>query len=839
MFSKTLFKHLTYQVFAPGALLRSKYNAFRELLKQDDRALTLIADLEDIYYGRARVDRAQAEWLLDELQTAVELLVAQLMFMSPARYVDLPEYIKKVSFYARLALDTKEPDPRPPFVISLREAAQMQPQAGGKAANLSRLMEVAGANVPPGFVITAGAFHYFLEAADLRPSIDAILRQLDLAEPAALEAHSRALCALIQEAALPREVAEPMLDAAFELAQDRAWPWRTLAVRSSAVAEDGIQGSFAGQYSSLLNVDPGNIFMAYKQVLMSKYSPRALTYRIHMGLSDVETPMAVLLLPMAPARAAGVVYTREPGSSCQHGGELSLYAKPGLGEGVVSGEVSPEIHCFTREPTPSHLGRETMDKGAADPVLTLAEASEIASLAMQVEETMGAPQDIEWALSESGAVHLLQSRPVTTNQTRARNIVEEDVRTQPAAAGRQQLAAAPSPPLAFGRGASFGVASGVVYHLPEGRNTSGIPPGAVVITDMLAPCLVEGISRMRAVVAMAGSRASHFASVAREFELPVVTGVENAFDLFAEGDTLTVDADTGAVYAGDVTSLLVAGDVGAPERSRLSAQLEKCMPHISKLSLTNPDADSFASEHIKSFHDAIRFCHEMGVQEMFSLVGKGARGLSLAKKLRTKLPLNVYVLDLDDGIFESAKKNDDISPDDIKSVPLWSLWFGMTSDESCWKNSPPATDLEALDRISHGIFSHDSKLLASYAIISNDYLHFMVRFGYHFSLVDTLCGENERENYISFRFKGGGGDYGQRLLRLYFLERVLSGRGFKVETKGDMLDARHPRAAEKVLQRRLATLGRLLATTRMMDTWLVDEAHVRNLASEFLEETSP
>ena len=117
MFSKELFRRWTYQVFAPGVLLREKYNAFRELLRYDDACLELIAALEDVHYGGAAVDWTRVVHLTRRLRTSVNELVERLARLSPARHLDLPEYARKVDFYVQMALDLPSGDMSPPFVL--------------------------------------------------------------------------------------------------------------------------------------------------------------------------------------------------------------------------------------------------------------------------------------------------------------------------------------------------------------------------------------------------------------------------------------------------------------------------------------------------------------------------------------------------------------------------------------------------------------------------------------------------------------------------------------------------------------------------------------------------
>ena len=189
-------------------------------------------------------------------------------------------------------------------------------------------------------------------------------------------------------------------------------------------------------------------------------------------------------------------------------------------------------------------------------------------------------------------------------------------------------------------------------------------------------------------------------------------------------------------------------------------------------------------------HDVVRFCHEKSVAEMFSLVDKKGRGMGSSKRLKTHLPLVMYLLDLGDGFFPNAADGKLVEAADIKSRPMWALWYGLSDARVQWPNTLTHMDWEEFDKMAGGIFSFDSKLLASYGLISEDYLHLMIRFGYHFSVVDTMCGSDEGANYINFRFKGGGAGFDQRLLRLDFIRRVLDSYGFETSTRGDMIDAK-------------------------------------------------
>jgi pyruvate,water dikinase len=817
VFSKELFRRWTYQVFAPGVLLREKYNAFRELLRFDDLCLELIAAVEDVHYGAAVADWARVVHLTRRLRAAVEEMVTRLSRLSPTRYLDLPEYAKKIDFYVQMALDVPAGDMSPPFVVPLVDVAGDTARAGGKAANLARA--AAGVPVPPGFVVTTGAYRYFLEACELRPKIDRQLRRVDLSRPDDVAAAAAEIRNLILAAAVPDEVAAPLAEAAAALAAAPDGGAVPLAARSSAVAEDG-RASFAGQYESLLGVDAAHAVAAYRRVIAGKYTAKAITYRALTGFADAETPMAVLFLPMLPAAASGVLYTRD---SADPDAPMAVYAVPGLGADLVEGAASPERLALSHDAPHFLLDRHVLD----GQVLTDDAARKLAAMGLALEKAFGAPQDIEWVGTPDGALYVLQSRPMA-------------VEGGDAAAPEQDVpAAATAPPLlAGGLRASGGAAAGVVAFAATVLDIEAIPPGTVLVTPTLPTTLARAVDRIAAVIAVSGSRAGHFASVAREFGLPVVTGLPEAFDVLVPGMEVTVDADAGTVYPGRVAALLerprhTPATAGSPVAERLA----RLVPLLARLTLTDPASPDFTPSKVRSFHDIVRFAHEKAVTEMFSLVGDDGRGLASARKIKSALPMSMYLLDLGGGVFDSAAGDKELRPDQIKCAPLWALWSGLAADDAPWPEGPPITDDATLDRTSAGLFSGEARHLASYAVVSDLYAHVMLRFGYHFTVVDALCGPKENQNFINFRFKGGGADFASRALRLACVRRILTHFGFAVRASGDLLDATLARAPEHIVQKRLAMLGCLLAATRLLDMRLADQTEADAWVQAFLART--
>ena len=809
---KHLFRHLTYQVFAPGTLLRNRYNAFREVLKQDNIALELIADLEEIYYEDQYADWARITWLCSRLSDSTRIMIDRLQEMSPTRYMGLQEYHKKIDFYIQLGMNVPDPGFSPPYLIPLGEHAMTPGLTGGKASTLARIASRTDIPVLPGFVVTANAFNYFIESNGLREKLDAGLRHIRPCMTEQLQKLSREMEAEILAAPVPDIIAEELRESAEQLIQAADCPG--LILRSSAVAEDGVV-SFAGQYDSILNVSPDTILESYKRVLAGKYRAKALFYRIMYGLTDTETPMAVLVQPMLDTRLSGVMYTRDPG---QEGDMLGIYTVSGHSDTLMDGSSTA---FTTLVPRNSSGGASEIVSLNRKDLLDHTLRQSLISLGLELERIQGAPQDVEWAVDKKGRLFVLQSRPVNQEPERIEPAPELQITAEILVSG--------------GKRAASGVAAGMIHHLGGWDELADIPEHCILVVPALSPELAQVVHKIRGVVARTGSRASHFASVARELGLPVLI-LEYPPETLKAGRLVTLDADRLAIYHGEVHELLQLFERGQPSIDNQSVRrLGKVMGRISRLNLTDPSSPRFIPEFCRSMHDMVRFVHEKSVSEMFSLVDKGGRGLRQAVKLKSDLPISMYILDIDDGLFNSDISRTEVTPEDFKSVPMWALWWGLSSPDVAWSKELLHVDWEEFDRISAGIFKADSALLSSYAVLSANYMHLMLRFGYHFSVVDALCGSDSKNNYINFRFKGGGASFDGRLMRIEFITRVLTHHGFTVTSKADLLDAKCSRDEEKVIQKRLAVLGKLLAETRLMDMRLESPEQIDDLVANFLE----
>lgn len=300
-----------------------------------------------------------------------------------------------------------------------------RPVAGGKGACLAR-MAGAGLPVPPGFVVCAAAFEAFLEACDGAAAIERAMRDLDVQNSTQLESASATLRSLIARSVVPAALENAIHAAYADLGTEPL-----VAVRSSAVSEDGDAASFAGQQETYLNIrGAAGVTAAVKACWASFFEPRALFYRATKGvLSD--TQMAVVVQQMVQSEKSGVMFTVDPVQKRRD--RMVIEAVFGLGEGIVSGLLTPNHYLVDRDDgtildafvgyqpfavvhDPERGGTQqvplTEEEGSAR-VLSEAELDRLRQMGLRLEDCFGGPQDVEWGIRGEELL-LLQSRPVTT-----------------------------------------------------------------------------------------------------------------------------------------------------------------------------------------------------------------------------------------------------------------------------------------------------------------------------------------------------------------------------------------------------------------------------------------
>lgn len=425
-----------------------------------------------------------------------------------------------------------------PLIVPLcsPEAADAS-RFGPKAANLARLAQ-AGFPVPDGFCLDAEAYRMQLRALGLEADARSVF---SAASGPRARQHALALKLGLLDRPIEAEIAEPLQAAWRELAGTGA----LTVVRSSALVEDRLGSNFAGQFETFLGLESEADFLtAVRSCWGALWTTRALRYMASHEIDPADTAMAVLVQPLVSARASGGGLSRVAGAADEDG--MMLSATWGLGSAIAQGEVTPDRYELARDGTLLRVtpGRKDHQVGcihrrepAAEPVasalavqpcLSDREAVDLARLLRRVEELMGMPVEIEWALDGSG-FRLLQARPLRIEPAAVPDAIWQ---------GRPRLSGHPA-----GIGWSTGRACVIHCECELGR----VAPGDILVTKVASPALSHLLTRVAGVVTERGGSTSHMASLARERGIPMVLGVLDATARIPDGATVAVDGVAGVV----------------------------------------------------------------------------------------------------------------------------------------------------------------------------------------------------------------------------------------------------------------------------------------------------
>lgn len=423
------------------------------------------------------------------------------------------------------------------------------PLVGGKGANLGEMVH-ARIPVPNGFVVTAKAYYDFLDTTSIKDKILTELSSLDYEDTAALQKASKHIETAIMAAHMPEEIQDQIKSYYHQLCGEHD---KYVAVRSSATAEDLPEASFAGQQDTYLNVK------GYKDVVKhvqkcwaSLFEARAIYYRHENGFSHIKVGIAVPVQLMIQSEISGIMFTVNPLSNDR--GEVSVEAAFGLGQPIVSGEVTPDqyiVNKLTGRIAYKHIAKQTWQFTLAGNVPVSKKyqetqkmsddlVKELAAIGMRIEEHYGKPQDIEWGY-ENGKLYIVQARPVTTLDTNKKKSTKLETHVDEAHSGTTILE---------GLGASPGVASGPVKILHRVSELDKVKEGDILVAVMTNPDFVPAMKRAAAIVTDEGGKTSHAAIVSRELGIPAVVGCSTATKLLANNEVITVDGYEGKIYEG-------------------------------------------------------------------------------------------------------------------------------------------------------------------------------------------------------------------------------------------------------------------------------------------------
>lgn len=804
----------------------TRYRCFRDLLAANTNTLEAMASLEQALQDGRTLSMTFIRARCTLVTVNVYKIITNLNILADGRYRELTTTFSRLQEQIDTLLTGQTACRSGELFLPLERIGRAQADLSGeKMANLGEAGTLAGIRIPAGFALTAVATRLFFQRNQLYPKINHLLQQMNIADLEDLDRKSAAIQGMIRACPLPQEV-EPLLYDAFDrLATEH--PRLRLAVRSSALGEDLGHASFAGLYHTELSVGRDALAAAYKAVLASKYSSRAISYRLAKGFRHEETEMCVGFLAMVEATVSGVCYSRSVAGPEQ---TLDLFVAAGGAQGIVDGTCS--THHFRISRTAPHtILAASATAGDAAVRFSASQALQVAATAMRLEQHFGAPQDIEWSIDAAGTLFILQSRPISALPAASPALAQgppEDARIV----------------LSGGVTGCPGVGCGPVQIVGSAGDMHRFPQRAVLVVKHPLPEWAPLLKRAVALVAETGSEAGHLATISREYGLPALLALPQAIACLRNGQMVTVDACHRRVYDGRIDELLH----DAPRRSNpmdgspVQRTLIEVLKLIAPLSLTDPAAPEFQATGCRTLHDITRFCHEKSVIEMFDFGQRHHFDQAVAKRLRDTLPMQWWVIDLGEGLqpaYDHRRREIDIT--DIACPPMLAIWQGMHAVP--WEGPPQPRLRNMLSfllqaTVRDGLTPARTAALRekNYFLLSKNYCNLSLRLGYHYAMIEAMLGERPVDRYITFRFKGGAAGEEQRLRRIDLLAEVLERFDYRIDRVGDALTARVEGEGEQVVVDRLRVLGFLTIHTRQLDVVMAEPGAQRFFRDKFIQE---
>lgn len=454
------------------------------------------------------------------------------------------------------------------------------PLVGGKNASLGEMYQKltkSGIRVPNGFATTAEAYRHFLKDTGTQQKLKNILSGLNTHNVVDLAKRGQLARQAILDAELPKDLQKEVITAYRKLSSLYKTKNLSVAVRSSATAEDLPDASFAGQQETYLNVSgEQDILVAVKKCLASLFTNRAISYRVDKKFDHFSIALSVGIQKMVRSdlAASGVMFTIDTETGFTNAVVInSIY---GLGENIVQGKVSPdEFYIF--KPTMAIINKSLGDKkikmvyatgkNSTNPVkdipvsakdqeqysITDNQVKSLAKWGMDIEKHYKRPMDIEWALDgQDKQLYIVQARPETVNSQRNYNIVEEYIIKKRGAV------------LVEGRSVGNRIGAGAVNRIMSVKDISKFKPGQVLVTEMTDPDWEPIMKIASAIVTDKGGRTCHAAIVSRELGIPCVVGTGTGSKKLSGGQAVTVscaEGDAGFIYDGKIPFTIKKTDI--------------------------------------------------------------------------------------------------------------------------------------------------------------------------------------------------------------------------------------------------------------------------------------
>ncbi len=529
------------------------------------------------------------------------------------------------------------------------------PLVGGKNASLGEMVRGLareGVRVPNGYAITAQAYRHMLDQAGAWAALHEALDGIVPADVSALARRGKRAREIVYGAGLPADLAAEIIAGYREL-QEEYGEGVSLAVRSSATAEDLPNASFAGQQDTYLNVrGEQSLLDACRRCFASLFTDRAIHYRIDQGFDHFQVALSIGVMKMVRSdlAASGVMFTLDTESGFRD--VVFVTGAYGLGENVVQGAVDPD-EFYVHKPTFRSGQRAVLRRSLGDKAVKMiyvegetrrttrniptpradrerfcisdADVLELADYAIKIEAHYGRPMDIEWAKDgHDGKLYIVQARPETVASQRRPTTLETY-----SLDGRGDV-------ISSGRSVGEKIAVGRARVIADVARLGDFKPGEVLVADTTTPDWEPVMKTAAAIVTNRGGRTCHAAIIARELGIPAVVGVGNATTAIPDGEVVTVscaEGDSGRVYRGEVAFHVERTEVGDIPRPATEIMINLGNPELAfKTSFLPNDGIGLArmefiiSEYIKAHPLALLHPEKVDDGETRAAVARLTRG---------------------------------------------------------------------------------------------------------------------------------------------------------------------------------------------------------------------
>ncbi|RJP22118.1 MAG: pyruvate, water dikinase [Candidatus Abyssobacteria bacterium SURF_5] len=826
------------------------FSKFQQILNGNNIVLDIIAQMEDKLSGEYVFDMNYIRSSTRMMSEAVYKIIYALAVLSNNAYPELFSRYEAIGLEIDRIIEGESGLPSDILVLPLDSVrGDMEELVGSKAARLGEIRNQLDLPVPDGFIITTAAYRLFLQSNNLWPQIRASFARRMKGEISAVEYHE-SIEKLIGGAAMPPKLEKDIAHVLSSFFKKKGKKF-SLAVRSSAWGEDSEVKSFAGQFKTLLSQDPAHLLSAYRKVISSRFSERALAYEGEDSIREEALPMAVICQEMVSAKVSGIIYSIDPRDGHSH--KVLISSLYGLGEPAVSGRAEMDQFIVSRIhpyeicerkiarkqrrlvllPNQEIRDQEVPKHEQERPSLGDSEIISLAEHALALERFLRQPQDVEWAIDTEGKCCILQTRPLSLHRQRPGRgkSLNESLKKYPVLLADS------------GQVVQRGVAAGKVVKVFEDADPSSFPQGAIAVTHFTTPRLTKIIRKTSAIITDVGSPTGHMATIAREFGVPTIVGTKEATRLLQDGMEITVDAEENRIYSGIVPEVLEYQIEGRDQFANLPEFkiLRKVLNKVAPLNMIDPASPQFAPRNCHTFHDILRFCHEKAVWELINLHASQRRFRNIrSRELKMAIPLGLHLIDLGNGLSHDVGSHSVDSVDQVTSLPMRALLDGLASP-GAWSTEPRPLRfndfMSSLTRFSLGE-AQPRYVGKNLAVISDHYTNLSLRLGYHFNVIDTYTSENINDNYIYFRFVGGVTDPERRHRRGLLIETILEKYDFKVIVRNDLVVARLKKRNQRELLETLVMLGKLIGFTRQLDTEMVSDKSIERFAAAFLQDVS-